>query len=524
MSLSRFNRRTLMKLAGVGAAAATGLLGGRAERALAGGAVPPRFLLLYGGGGWTPRATFMRPSFSEPTWGHWSDILRIANGRELPNTTPERSEFDFSFTDARMTRADMSRVLDPFWEVRSKLMAFEGLAMLSTGWDRFGDAHAQNHLAAATGGPGAYAYDGVKSHALLPSLDQRVLAHVKTTDPTAISLDFNPNVGRYSGTSGFHYFLYSQNAMGGTDRLPTEGDPEVVAARLFGGPDPDTADMERRALAQRAMFAQLQRHYGDLASRTSGLDRSRLEAHRMLLSELDARLAAPRPTCEGPLVSPVGGLDRAAAYESDWNAFADIMVAGFACGLSRVGSISLKDIPPEAYGLPPETDIHHDYEHNSDPLSYYTEEGGMVAAEEGMIQRQLFQARLVARLVQRMDQIPDLGGGTVLDNTIVLYVSELANGNHGSEYCPFLVFGGGAIGLRTGRYLKYPQDLPNPWSRNYFNEHTGTPHSRLYIGLLQRLGLDVEYLHEPSIVGTVPHLTDTEETVIDMSTPLPRLT
>ncbi|MGE0789788.1 MAG: DUF1552 domain-containing protein [Sandaracinaceae bacterium] len=515
------NRRGFLTMS---AAAAGGLmLGARPPRAEAQG-TPPRFLLIYGGGGWTPRATFMRPGFSDPSWGHWSDILKIARGNGMPNTTPETSEFEFSFTDPALVRSDMSRVLDVFWDNRSKMLAFEGLAMLSTGWDGNGDAHAQNHLATATGGPSAYEYDGVKSHAAYRSLDQVVLDHLKTTDPLAYSFDLNPNVGRNSGTSGFHYFLYSDNGAGGVDRLPTEGNPSTVFARYFGGIEEMTADTERRQMAERAVFQRLQRQYADLASKMSGFDKMRLETHRDLLNELDRQLAAPPIACSAPDVPDVSGLDRAAAYESDWNAFADMVAAGFGCGITRVASLSLNSIPPEAYGLAADTDIHHDYEHNSDPRDYYGPEGdagGNVAAEEGMIQRQLFQARLVNRLITRLDQLPEMDG-SVLDNTIVLYVSELANGNHGAEYCPFLVFGGSNTStLRQGRYLKYRQDNPNPWNRNYSNEHTGTPHSQLYVSLLRGMGLDIDYIHAPSIDGRVPHLNI--DGTIDMSGPLPRL-
>lgn len=522
MSKLRLNRRTFLKL---GAAATGGLaLSGPSSLVNAQG-TPPRFLLIYGEGGWTPRATFMRPSFTDPSWGHWSDIMQIARSSGgYDNTDPETSEFEFDFTDSRLAQADMSRVLDPFWNMRSKMLAFEGLAMLSTGWDQHGDGHARNHLATMTGGPAAYEYDGVKSHAMYRSLDQVVLDHVKETDPLALSFDFNPNFNRSSGTSGFHYFLYTDNGAGGVDRLPTEGDPSAVFARHFGGLEDMTADLERRRMAEREVFRRLQQQYSDLSGRMSGFDRMRLETHRELLHELDMRLARPRVACEAPDVPSVDGLDRAAAYESDWNAFADMIAAGFGCGITRVASISLRRIPPEAYGLPADTDIHHDYEHNSDPRDFYGPEGeagGNAGAEEGMIQRQLFQARLVERLVNRLDQLPE-ADGSVLDNTIVLYVSELANGNHGSEYCPFLVFGGGNSNqLRTGRYLKYRQDNPNPWNRNYSNEHTGTPHSHLYVSLLRAMGMDIDYIHAPSIDGSVPHAGING--TVDMSGPLPRL-
>lgn len=515
MSNLRLNRRTFLR-AGAAAAGSLFLSSPFVATPVRAQPVPPRILFVYGGGGWTPRAVFTRPSFSPPEWGHWSDIMRMAVGA---TTYPETARFDFSFTDSRLVRSDMSRILDVFWNVRSKMMVFEGLAMLSTGWDPYGDGHAYNHLAAMTAAPAAYEYEGVKSQASQPSLDQRILRFLKQTDPLAISFDFKPNIGRTSGTGGFHYFLYSQNSSGTCDRLPTEGNPNSVFSRLFGGID--TGGDDERRLAERAVFQQLQSQYSDVASRMSGFDKMRIEAHRELLYELDTRLSRPRVACEAPTVGSIAGLDRPAAFESDFNAFADMIAAGFGCGLTRVATLGLVDVPPEAYGLPAATNIHHEYEHKSDPISYYAPGGGNVAAEEGMIQRHLFQARLVERLVRRLDSLPE-GDGTVLDNTMVVYISELANGNHGSEYCPFIVFGGGAGALRTGRYIKYPHDNPNPWNRNYANEYTGTSHSRLYLALLRAMGMDIPYIHAPTIPGVVPHAGISG--TVDMATSLDRLT
>ena len=523
MSKLRLNRRTFMKVAGLAAGSAA--VASPWKNANAQG-VPPRILFLYAGGGWTPRAMFMRPSFAPAAWGHWSDIFRYANGQGGSTTTPDNTEFEFDFLDQNLDRGQMSRVLDPFWNMRSKMLMIEGLAMLSNGFDTNGDDHARNHLASMSGIPSASQYDGIRSHASGPSLDQRVLSFLRESDPLAISFDFNPSIYRDSGTNGIHYFLYRGNGMGGADRVPTEGVPNAVFSRLFGGIDPSepNPDEERRAMAERAVFARLQQQYGDMAARMRGADRMRLESHRDLLSELDQRLGRPRVACSSPDVTSAQGLGRAEAYEADWNSFADMIVAGFGCGLTRVASLSLNEIPPEAYGLPADVSIHHEYEHPSDPLYFYGpagEGGGDARAEEGMIQRNIYQARLVERLINRLDQVPDMDG-TLLDNTIVVYVSELGNGNHSPEYCPFLVFGGGNTGaLRPGRYLKYPQNNPNPWHRNFLNEYTGTPHSRLYVALLQAMGMDIDFLHAPSIDGSVPGLGI--RTSINMSGPLERL-
>jgi len=69
----------------------------------------------------------------------------------------------------------------------------------------------------------------------------------------------------------------------------------------------------------------------------------------------------------------------------------------------------------------------------------------------------------VARLARRLKAIPE-GDGTMLDNTVILYMSD--NGNthhsHGEEW-PILLMGGANMGLRTGgRTLVYPRaNRPN---------------------------------------------------------------
>jgi hypothetical protein len=527
MSGRAFNRRRFMQLGAAGALSATAMLGGLpgAGKIARAGGPPLRFLFLYAEGGWAPRGLFMRPSFSRPEWGHWSDAMRIAAG-ERPTTDPEPSEFEFSFTDPSLERSEMSRILDPFWDVRSKMLAFEGLCQRSREWDPFGDGHASGHMAAATAGPAAYAYEGQKSVARYPSLDQRILEHVRETDPFAFALNFRPNEERASGSDGFHYWLWGglPDPRGGLQRIPTDGDPSVVARRLFGDPDADPADVERRAMAERAMFAQLQTHYGELSGRMSGEDRLRLETHRGLLSELDARLARPRIACDRPELRSIDGLTGQAAIDADFDSFTDMIAASFMCDITRVATMQV-GVTKESYGVPEDLDTHHHHEHESDPQRYYGETAATAnyEAEEFCILRHIGQARQVARLVQRLDEIPEAGGGTLLDHTIVLYVSELANGAHGGSWCPFLVFGGQGTGAyRTGRYLKYRQDYAGHPAANYGWERSGTPHSHLYISLLRAMGLDIDHIHSDHTRGGIVHL-GISDVRIEMGGALPRL-
>jgi hypothetical protein len=58
----------------------------------------------------------------------------------------------------------------------------------------------------------------------------------------------------------------------------------------------------------------------------------------------------------------------------------------------------------------------------------------------------------VAGMLTAMDAI-DEGGGTLLDNTLVVWARELGTTSHAMRPWPVVMIGGGALGLRTGRML-----------------------------------------------------------------------
>jgi hypothetical protein len=59
-----------------------------------------------------------------------------------------------------------------------------------------------------------------------------------------------------------------------------------------------------------------------------------------------------------------------------------------------------------------------------------------------------------ATFIQELANTSDaFGGGTLLDNTLVVYFSELSVGNlHSFDNLPILLFGGSGVGLTGGRF------------------------------------------------------------------------
>ena len=64
-----------------------------------------------------------------------------------------------------------------------------------------------------------------------------------------------------------------------------------------------------------------------------------------------------------------------------------------------------------------------------------------------------YYARVVARLAQKLDALPDANGTTALDHTLVVWANEFGRGDHSLENVPLVLIGGQGAGAATGGRL-----------------------------------------------------------------------
>jgi hypothetical protein len=62
----------------------------------------------------------------------------------------------------------------------------------------------------------------------------------------------------------------------------------------------------------------------------------------------------------------------------------------------------------------------------------------------------------VAQFAQQLDSVMEPNGATALDNTLIFFFSDMADGNHQVEGLKYVLIGGKSLGVRQGRYLTYP--------------------------------------------------------------------
>ncbi|MEO5923135.1 MAG: hypothetical protein ABIR70_04840, partial [Bryobacteraceae bacterium] len=94
-------------------------------------------------------------------------------------------------------------------------------------------------------------------------------------------------------------------------------------------------------------------------------------------------------------------------------------------------------------------------------------------------------------LLDKLKATPD-GDGTLLDHSMIVYGSGLADGNsHQHENLPTVLAGRGCGTLKPGRYIKYAPE---------------TPMANLFVSMLDRMGVPVEKMGDST--GKIGYLTE----------------
>lgn len=116
-----------------------------------------------------------------------------------------------------------------------------------------------------------------------------------------------------------------------------------------------------------------------------------------------------------------------------------------------------------------------------------------LTSEQLKIKIRKFHFQLIADLMKKLEAVPE-GDGTMLDNTVVVYLSDAAEGHHSRcREWPFVLIPGKNTGLQGGRYIDYP----------YYGNDGHREFGNLYTTLLHAVGDEREYfgVHDALLNG-----------------------
>jgi hypothetical protein len=208
-------------------------------------------------------------------------------------------------------------------------------------------------------------------------------------------------------------------------------------------------------------------------ARLSSDDRQRLDDHIANLDELERKLNATA-SC-GNVTVPT---DEAQSHETlqlsdviKWaNLFVDVAVAAFVCGTSRIGVLGMGYYNSEnALG-----------QYNGDWHQGVAHQWNTPAAQQKLVAAyQQFFAGIMLKAAQKLEGFSNGAGGTLLDDTLLVWTQESGVATHDSFSIPTVTFGSAAGALKTGLSCDY-RKLNAPASKVDPNNGEATSLGLLY--------------------------------------------
>jgi hypothetical protein len=389
----------------------------------------------------------------------------------------------------------LSPILAPLEKLKSKILVVDGLChkvILEKG-EISGHSPGMNT-----------ALTGRMAKAIDPTHPLRSLA-------TGISLD--QWLGQRIGTetkfrtveAGIQVLAYSSDNSalsysGPLAPLLAESSPYRLFDRVFRGfaePNAVESPDAARSLADRkAVLAAVTKNLDSVRARLPESDRIKMEAHLDAVASIEHSLTtgvgAAAVTCEKPDLGAPIDVWRNDNIPALTKLQIDLMVMALACDLTRIGTIQFGRagaahrfnwLGPEfasdpALAVTDNAKGFHALAHKeTDPVS-----------RAKLVKIHTWYAGQFAYLLEKLRSIPE-AGGTMLDNTIVLWFNELGSGGtHSHTEVPWVIGGNARKFFKTGRLVSF----------------AGEPHNRLLLTLLHAMGAPTDVFGDPDYCKAGP--------------------
>jgi hypothetical protein len=373
-----------------------------------------------------------------------------------------------------------SACLAPLYRHRQRIVAVDGLSLATAELDGDGNRHDSGWVHAWTGN--WTDFSGTDTRATSASIDQIVAAAVSRSDRLP-SLELSVDAGLESGRP----ISYAQNGA----RLPVANTPQLAWERLFGL----TANADPLVLRQRDAIAAAHAEYRAVCPSVSPSGQASLDRHYSLLQRLVDRIEGLAGLSCGSLPAVPPATD---SFDDTFDEMAALIAAAAACDITRVFSLSLGEMPTADFGWDHVTDdVHKGLAHN-----IYDDEQSHLAMSDYLRRH----AGQIARLVDLLEQTPDLDGRSVMDNTLILWGSELADGWHGYRHWNPVIIGGGWH-FRGGLYHHWPHQtpaqmlVPSSVEPGGYTPRCGRPHQRVLVSVAQAMGVETDHVGIEMVQG-----------------------
>ena len=231
----------------------------------------------------------------------------------------------------------------------------------------------------------------------------------------------------------------------------------------------------------KSILDELQGDLQTLAATVNSQDRQILEEQTTFVREMERELTSSTaqgvghavPELEPGIKEETENMPRLSKMQIE------LMVNSFSADFTRVATLQYTNSVGDAKMKFIDVDEgHHELSHNADDDA---------KSQEKLTRINKWYAEQVAYLAKRLAETPEPGGGgSLLDNTLIVWTNELGKGNsHTLDDIPFVLVGNG-LDFKMGRSLKYGR----------------TPHNRLLLSLAHGFGHRIDRFGNPDFCGS----------------------
>lgn len=385
-----------------------------------------------------------------------SAFIYVPNGAQQLHWFPTGSEWEFQF----------NTTMEPLEALKPHLQVVRGLDQqhAEAGPDGAGD-HARANATFLTGcrarkTAGADIHVGV-------SIDQ-IIAEKIGSQTRFPSLELSCDAIRKSGGCDSGYSCaYQFNISWRTPTTPMtpEPNPRLVFERLFGaGDDAGGRSREQRRREQRSVLDFIQADAAALERDLSREDRRKLDEYLSGVREIERRVdresqfpSVSRPDLSLPDQPPE---DHGAHIDLMF----DLLTLAFQTDSTRVATLLMAhDGSNRSFPDLGISEGHHNLTHEQ-----HEEE-----PREKVAKIDRFYISRLARFLEKLRTTTDIDGKSLLDNSMIVYGSGIADANaHSHDNLPMILAGHGGGTLQPGRYV----------------DAGGVPMSNYFLSLADRMG------------------------------------
>jgi hypothetical protein len=387
------------------------------------------------------------------------------HGAIMEKWTPAKTGADF----------EVSPILEPLKPFRDHLTVVSNIG------NKPGESRAVHALVPATWLSCVHPKETL-SPEMAPTVDQIAAEHLGQ-DTTYPSLEVATAQGHGQGSAcergygcAYTSTLSFRNA---TTPLPIESNPRSLFLRLFG--QGDTA-RERQYLARQtnSLLDMIAEETGALKAALGAADRATLDDYLENVREVERRVNNSANSDVAKLQLPEVPGATSQNFDEHLALMFDLIALAYQGNLTRIQTFMIApEVSEQTYGWIGVPDAFHALSHHANDE----------AKKARLVQIQRYHTQQFARFLTNLSKINE-GEGTMLDNSLFLYGSNMSNSNAHNQYpLPTAVVGRAGGKVKGGQHINFPQR---------------TPLANVLLTMLQRTGVNIEKVGDST--GAIAHM------------------